>query len=160
MRVFHEITSPKDPGAGRHEGRAELEQHVSEVKEIGNSAKECDNDADAPIDPHAGGAADKHKVKVEWVQEESDEAGEEEDAVPPENDVAAGIEDASGSVPRPAEEMRRPRPNPAEGEEPRCRRRKAEPQAAHLPYENKGDEEADMAGRPELRAGLGFPSGF
>lgn len=129
-RVCHEIAPTEHPGAGRHEGGAELEHHVREIKQIRDGAKEGDDDADALVNPHAGGAADVHEVEVERIEEKSDEACDEEDAVPLEDDIAAGVEDA----PPPSERMQPTRTLRPEGDVvPRRRRGGAEAEEAHLP---------------------------
>jgi len=95
--VPDELAAAEDAGAGRDEGDAELEDHVGEVEEVGEGADGGDEDADAHVHGDAGGeAVGVEEVEVERVDEEADEAGDEEEAVPPEHDVVARVEDAAG----------------------------------------------------------------
>lgn len=97
---------------------------MTQIEEVSDGAEEGDNDAEIDVDADAGGAADVEEVEVEGIDEEADEAGDEKDAVPAKNSVAAGVEDAAG-LPRAAAKVeedggrwRGDRRAAAEGENP------------------------------------------
>lgn len=133
MGILYKFTSPEHPRARRHEGRAELQQHVSEIKQVGDSTKEGDNNADALINLHASGTADEHQVEIERIQEKRHEAGDKKDSVPFEDGIASRIKNTARPVPLFAEEMRSPITSLPEREEFRRRRVKAATEGARLP---------------------------
>jgi hypothetical protein len=103
VRITDELSAAEDAGAGRDERDAELEDHVREVEEVGESAYGGDDDADAHVHGHARVVAVRvEEVEVERVDEQPDEAGHEEEAVPPEHGVVARVQDAARRCPRPA----------------------------------------------------------
>lgn len=71
---------------------------MGEVEEVGDGAEEGDKDAEFEVDVEAGRAADGGEVKVEGVEEEGNNAGDEEDAVPSEDNLTAGVKDLVGQL--------------------------------------------------------------
>lgn len=94
--VPDELAASEDARAGRNESRAELEDHVREVEEVGDGAHGGDGDADAHVHLDARLPFGVEEVEVHGVDEEADHAGDEEKAVPVKDDVVAGVEDAAG----------------------------------------------------------------
>lgn len=66
---------------------------MQQVKDIGNSAEEGNDNAQIGVIDDAGRTADGGEEEVERVEEEGDERGDEEDVVPVSDDVAVGLED-------------------------------------------------------------------
>ena len=93
--VPDELAAAEDAGAGGDERGAELEDHVREVEEVGEGAHDGDGDADAHVHRDAGVGAGEEEVEVHGVDEEADHAGDEEEAVPAEDDLVPRVEDAA-----------------------------------------------------------------
>lgn len=55
---------------------------MADVEEVEDGAEEGDDDAEAHVDFHAGGAADAGEEEVDGVEEEAHDADDEEDVVP------------------------------------------------------------------------------
>lgn len=68
---------------------------MGQVEEIGDGSQEGNDDAEVEVQLVASGAADCGKVQKERVDEEGEDAGDEEDTVPLEDHLAAGVEDAA-----------------------------------------------------------------
>ncbi|KAL6960625.1 hypothetical protein U1Q18_038389 [Sarracenia purpurea var. burkii] len=93
VSVHDELAPAENPRTRGDKSCAKLHEHVQQVEEIGERTEEGDGDAQTGVVAHASGAADVREVEVEGVDEESDEAGDEEDVVPQGDDLAVGIED-------------------------------------------------------------------
>ena len=91
--VHDELATAENPRTRCDKSGPELHDHVEEVEEICDGAKERDGDAQAVVGGEAGGAADGGEVEVERVDEESNEGGDEEDLVPVADEVAVWVED-------------------------------------------------------------------
>lgn len=91
--VHDELAPAEDPRVRGDEGGPELHDDVEEVEEVGDGAEHRDQDLEVGVGGEAGGAAHHGEEEVEWVDEEGDEAGQEEDVVPEGDNVAVGLED-------------------------------------------------------------------
>lgn len=70
---------------------------MKQVEEISKCTEERDDDAQGGVGGHTAGAADVREEEVEWVDEESKEARDEEHVVPLGYDLAVWVEDLAGT---------------------------------------------------------------
>lgn len=65
---------------------------MKQGEEIDDGAKESDDDAKASVETHTSRAADDDEVKVKRIDEESDQASDEENAIPSNNEIGIGFQ--------------------------------------------------------------------
>lgn len=93
LSILDEFSPTKDLRIGVYVSSAELHDHMEEIKEVEKTSYVGNENGSTGVCGHAGRAADVGEVEVKRVDKERDEGREEENVVPPVDNVAVWVED-------------------------------------------------------------------